>query len=209
MSVIVLDTETTGVGKVDEIIQLAFSDLLFEDIFADESVIIDQIIANGINKKFRPSVPIHPEAAKVNGAKYVDLLKCPPSKPLDDVGLDADYIIGHNIAFDKRMMLQCVAEDRANIFDNTKFICTMDLAKKLDKNLDIGFANHKLDTIISHFYADNELVKSALLTPTHDALGDIIKTILALKKLLEYIPAVTSFEELYIFQQQLKAVKKR
>lgn len=209
MTTIVLDSETTGVGKLDEVIQLAFSAIEFEDIFGSESDIIKKITAEGTNKKFRPSVPIHPEAAKVNGAKFVDLLKCPPSKPLDDEGLDAEYIIGHNIVFDKRMMLQCVAEDKATIFDKTKFICTMDLAKKLDKNLDISFQNHRLDTIISHFYGDNEEVKSVLLTPTHDALSDIIKTTLALKKLLEYIPAVTSFEELYIFQQQLKAVKKK
>lgn len=211
MKVLVLDTETTGIGKLDEVIQLAYVELqAFEHIFNSFADIYGETQANGTDVKYRPSVPIHPEAAKVNGIKYVDLLKCPPSKQLDYTDLtDVDYIIGHNISFDKRMLLQCIPEDKQDLFDKTKFVCTMALSKALDKNLDIGFPNHKLDTLVNHFFADDDNVKKTLLTETHDALGDVIKTILVLGKLCEYIPAVDSVESLDLFLTNLKSIKKR
>lgn len=213
MTILILDTETTGVGKTDEVIQLAYVPLSldeFEFLFRTVTDIYAASYERGTNAKYRPSVPIHPEAAKVNGMKFTDLLKCPPSKQLDYSDLaSAKYIIGHNIVFDKRMLLQCIPEDKQGILDHVKFICTMGLSKTLDKNLGIGFPNNKLDTLINHFFPEDDFVKTALLTETHDALGDVIKTIIALGKLCEYIPAVTSFQELYSFQEQLKSVKKK
>jgi len=210
MKVLVLDTETTGIGKLDEIIQLAYVELQsFQHIFEPFGSIYTSTQNNGTDIKYRPSVPIHPEAAKVNGIKFIQLLKCPPSKQLNYTDLiDVDYIIGHNISFDKRMLLQCIPEDKQDLFDKTKFVCTMALSKALDKNLDIGFLNHKLDTLVNHFFTDDVEVKTTLLTETHDALRDVIKTILVLGKLCKYIPAVDSIESLDLFLSSLKAIKK-
>ena len=204
MKTIVLDTETTGIGKADEVIQLAYFEINFEDIFGDRDEVVT-IAKAGSNKQYRPSVPIHPEAAKVNGIQYKDLLKCHASKTLTPPELQEDggFILGHNISFDRRMMLQCMNLEMQNYFDNTKFICTLELARALDKQLGIGFPNHKLDTLMRHFYPEVEL------STMHDALDDCIKTVLVLRKLLEFIPKIESFNDLYLFKEQLKSVKKK
>ena len=199
MKAIVLDTETTGIGKVDEVIQLAYFEINFEDIFSDRDTIA-AIAKAGSNQQYRPSVPIHPEAAKVNGIQYKDLLGCPASKTLKapDLKEDTTFILGHNISFDRRMMLQCMDFEMQSYFDDTKFLCTLELARALDKQLGLGFENHKLDTLMRHFYPEHELAK------THDAMDDCIKTVLVLRKLLEYIPKIESFNDLHLFQEQLK-----
>lgn len=201
---IVLDSETTGIGKVDEVIQLAYFSITFNDIFSEKEA-ITAIAKAGSNQQYRPSVPIHPEAAKVNGIQYKDLLKCPASKTLTPPELteDGGFILGHNISFDRRMMLQCMNEEQQNYFDSTKFICTLQLARALDKQLGLGFENHKLDTLMRHFYPEVELATM------HDALDDCIKTVLVLRKLLEFIPKIESFNDLYLFQEQLKVVKSK
>lgn len=206
MKALVLDTETTGIGKADEIIQLAHFTIHFEELFNDVNYIMN-IVNQGTDNKYRPSVPIHPEAAKVNGIKYKDLLGCPASKTMKVPPLDEDhnFILGHNISFDRRMMLQCMDFEMQSYFDDTKFICTLGLAKALDKQLGIGFENHKLDTLVKHFYPENP----ELLVSSHNALVDCGNTVLVLRKLLEYIPKIESFNDLYNFQEQLKSVKKK
>lgn len=90
----VLDTETTGVGKQDEIIQIG---------------IVDKAGHTVMNTLIKPTVPIHPDASAVNGITqdrvadaptfadvYVELCKILAATPL----------VAYNMPFDWRMMQQ-------------------------------------------------------------------------------------------------------
>lgn len=195
--VIILDTETTGLTTKDEIIQLAYYEVEFNKVNGGLIRKEDTIY----NEKFRPSVPINPHAAKVNGVQYKDLLTSKKSK---DIKVPiATHIIAHNASFDMRMIKQCVNFELHSKVDSMKTICTKELASKLDKKLGIGFPNHKLDTLVEFFYP--EYYKG--LSSIHDALDDCYKTELVLCKLLEYIPAVDNFDKLYELLQSLKKKK--
>lgn len=193
---IILDSETTGLTKTDEIIQLAYFNLEFEQL----SNIYVVALQTGVDQKFRPSVPINPHASKVNGVQYKDLLKCPPSKSL--LPPEATYVVGHNISFDKRMLLQTVDFAHTSTIDKYKLICTKELSQALDKKFGIGYENHKLDTLFAYYFPelDNPEV--------HDGFYDCIKCGLILSKLLQHLPSIDSFEKLYEFQQSLKKTKK-
>jgi len=201
MIAIVLDTETTGLTAKDEIIQLAYYPVEFKTVQTVTPITIYSSLSRVFNQKYRPSVPINPHAAKVNGVQYLDLLGCPASKTVEVP--KAEYVVGHNISFDMRMIKQCVDFELHSQVEGIKTICTKELASKLDKKLGIGFPNHKLDTLVEFFYPEWYKGLSAI----HDALDDCYKTELVLCKLLEYIPAVDNFDKLYEFLQSLKKKK--
>ncbi|WP_197998802.1 3'-5' exonuclease [Gimesia aquarii] len=88
-----MDTETTGLGTRDEIIQLAVINL-------DGSVLFDQKIKPTSKKT------ISPEASKIHGIKMKDLEECPTfkvlKKPLKKA-IGRKTIITYNAEFDKKM----------------------------------------------------------------------------------------------------------
>ena len=203
-SIHVADTETTGVMNHPihghpQIIEFA-SIPLGNDLEAwrgheeiDILEAVEEISLLGTAKRYKPSMKIHKEAVKVHGISMQSLLKEPRSE--DIVFPEMDYMLGHNIQYDYR----CMGKP-----EGIKLICTLKLARAFDKQFGIGFQNKKQDTLLLHFYGEDI---RWLVTGHHAALSDCVKCLLLLVKLLEYVPNITTFEELYSVQESLSKAK--
>jgi DNA polymerase III epsilon subunit-like protein len=201
--IILLDTETTGLASQDEVIQLAFLPLLSlqeESKIFKTSITIEDFLnlkkSMLFSKNFKPSAPIHPKAFAVHGIKEKDLQACPAS---NTVTLPAvRYIIGHNISFDKRLLLQSNPAI-CDSFAETKFICTMALAKALKPTF--GYTGASLTTLVKHFYP---IIAETFPQDYHDASTDCLKTLLVLFKLLEALGNLVSWDDMVKFQESLQ-----
>ena len=97
----VIDVETTGLSAADEVVELAI--ILLDgdghEIDAWESL-------------FRPTVPLTPGAARVNGLSDTQLVRAPRFGDLaGDIAerLDGACLVAHNAAFDLRMLSSAFA----------------------------------------------------------------------------------------------------
>lgn len=187
MNWVILDTETTGVSSIDQVIELA--KLYMMPTIKDNCIQVENLLEATSCERFRPTVPINERAYEVHGIRMKDLLSCPSSLRLE--APKAVGYIGHNVSFDHRMLKK----------PNVKLICTLGLARSLDKQLKLGFENHKLDTLSEHYYPD---LVEVLNPKLHSAKLDVIKCFLVLIKLVEHLPNIKTFDELYSFQQTLK-----
>ncbi len=96
---IIVDTETTGFGKNDEIIQIAILDM-------QGQVLMDQMI--------KPTFKtyIHPQASEKNGITMEKLWHCPTWAdvwPLVAAALRGKNMVAHNAPFDQRMITNACA----------------------------------------------------------------------------------------------------
>lgn len=91
---VIIDTETTGLGKEDEIVEIAAIDMTGR-------VLIDQLV--------RPRVEIAPEAVAVHGISHDSLLDAPRieevAPALADIVRDR-LVLSYNFEFDKRLLRQ-------------------------------------------------------------------------------------------------------
>lgn len=206
--VLVLDSETTGISKTDQVIELAYIDLgafTFDQLQSDRKdfEIFKHTLLTYISCfRFKPTVPINPHAYEVHRIGLSELKDCPCSTTA--AVPCAEYIVGHVISFDQRLLEQSNFEMSQQLAE-AKYICTKELAKAIEKAVGIRYENHKLDTLVKHYYP---VEHETLVLEIHDARGDVVKTILVLLAMLEHLPAIGSWEELYNFQQSLKKVKK-
>ena len=207
----ILDTESTGVSKEDQVIELAYflvSDFSKLKEYAETLLAEDELtrsLPDAIfNKRYKPSADINPFAYEVHGLTQEDLKDCLPAKQLQ-LEHDFSYAIAHNAAFDKRLLRQTMDAELHGQFDQIKWICTVSLAKIFDKELKIGYENHKLDTVVKHHFPEHI---DKLIQTKHQALSDCVKLLLFLSVLVEQIPTITNFSELYNFQEIMKKVKK-
>lgn len=205
LNIIALDVESTDVGKTAQVIELGYIHLSYnlselsytkDDLVGD---IVNELTLYSYEERFRPTVPIKLDASKVHGIYLKDLFGCrrPSEITLPE---NLAYVVGHNLIFDYRLLKQSNPNLNETL-DNIKPIDTMVLAKTLNKNLKLGFESVKLDYLVKHFYPDNV---ENLIAKDHAALGDCIKCVLVLIKLLEYIPHITTWDGLYEFQKILK-----
>jgi exodeoxyribonuclease X len=189
MSVIILDTETSGLTAKDQVIELAYM-VLDNDM--------PKLIANStFNQRYRPTAKIHAKAQEVHGIGFRDLLSCPSTTKIELP--EITYMIGHNIAFDVRLLRQS-NPNLAEQLDNIKYICTKQLVLRVEKQFKIPFLNHKLDTLIRHYYPD---IVEELIPAKHEALSDCVKCFVLMKKIFELIPAIDTWDKLYNFQETL------
>jgi DNA polymerase-3 subunit epsilon len=115
---LILDTETTGLGEKDVIIQLAIIDL-------DGNTLIDTYI----RPTKRKSVPR--DASAIHGIKYKDLIDAPTfvdilheiSKYLES---NKKFLI-YNFMFDARLINQTISADGIKYVSNLKGNCVMQL----------------------------------------------------------------------------------
>jgi len=190
--VVFLDTETTGLGDKDQVIELAHitikESLSYKDFVAKhtDSVGREEILTNHYIEQFFPSVPIHPSASSINGWYLEDLIGRRPSYriKLDE---DIKYLVGHNVAFDHRMLKRP---------EGVKLICTKKLVMLLKRNNTLSsdlIENNQLDTLIEYFDKDNLIPKLRY----HSALTDCTKVMLLLEKLAPLLPEIESWDDLY------------
>lgn len=204
-----LDTESTGLKNHPTLghpqcIELAMINLspdlenmrkLAEPKTASEfEAMVETFMSLGKVTRYQPSMDIDPRATEVHGIVYKDLLGFPKSESLE-LPKELLYLVAHNAQYDYRVLGKP---------KHIRCFCTLILARKLDKKFGIGFKNHKLDTLTLHFYGKQA---QTLIDNSHQALTDTVKVILVLSKLLEYIPNIKTFFELYDFQELLKKLK--
>jgi len=204
--VIVADVETTGLNnhptlgrpQVIELTTIPLDEdlVIYKNKLAsvDIDYLSNALQAIAYTERFLPSMPIHPEAIKVHGIYYKDLMGCRKEETLT-FSPTVKYMLGHNIKFDHR----CLGKP------DVKLICTMELAKVIDKHFKLNFDSHKQDNLIVHFYGEEA---RKVVKDKHDSFTDTVKTVMLLKKLLEFIPAIDSWQKLYEFQTILKGKKK-
>lgn len=184
---LVFDTETTGLPasrtssiynthEWPNIVQLSFVyyDLDYNNLLDYGDYII----------KIPESVKIEPKAQEVHGIshKITQSQGVPISIALnhfDKLLIDSDIVIGHNVSFDKRMiMVECIRNNRKQLFTvNNKRkeeFCTMKESKDLCKidavNRTTGEHYMKYPTLLE---LHEHLFKYAP-TGLHDSLADVL-----------------------------------
>ena len=213
----ILDCETTGIAKTDQVIQFASISIadnrhsllkhnvktpLYEQ-HQKNSFTPTEAITKLENKFFNPTVPINKHAQDVHGISKLKLIKHPSVTTFKVPKIK--ILIAHNAHFDFRMLKQT---DSNWDFSDTKVICTCSLAKQIEKisKIKFGFENYQLKSIFKFFYPE---LLPKYETKLHDALGDCEMTLLIMIKLWEKFPFITKVEELqeYFFQPDGKIKK--
>lgn len=162
----VLDTETTGLGDRDEIIQIGIVD-------AGGNVVLDQLI--------KPSIPIPPGAARVHGITDDDVINSPTFSRLYiklSSLLAGETVIAYNMDFDWRMLQQTVARYRLPAIRIGKRDCAMKQYAKFKGKRSghgRGYVWHKLT---------NALAQENIATgKSHNALADALMTLELVRKM--------------------------
>lgn len=131
----VVDVETTGFSRNDELIELAILKAKVSELEATIEV-LDQY--SGLRE---PGVPIQPKAQRVHGLTMADLA----GRQLDLARVEtlltaADFLVSHNAAFDRRFVATVVPQSTAK-----PWLCTMNGIDWLTK----GFPDKKLSQLLS------------------------------------------------------------
>lgn len=176
---IILDTETTGLDE-PEVIALAHMTPLETPAF---------IVSGEVSlQPFKPSKPISLGAMATHHIIDEDLVDAPrwPGRWSPPEGVE--YLIGHNIDFDWKAIGQ----------PHVARICTLALARSLLPDLD----SHSLTALTYYFQgrvAGRELVKRA-----HDAAHDVYLCLLVLEQLLNLMPGLASWHQLWIASEKAR-----
>ena len=154
--VVVFDTETTGCGNNDEIVEIAAVEYINGERTRDFCVYVN------------PSCPIDPRAEAVHGLTkaFLEVNGVAPQEALerffDFLGGNV-LAVAHNIRFDTRMVRnECRKFGYAAAPEGVSFCDTLALAKKLVP----GLAHYRLGTLVEALGLDGE--------NTHDALDDTL-----------------------------------
>ena len=164
----VLDTETTGLGPNDEIIQIAIIDMRGETL-------MDQLI--------RPGIPISPGAARVHGITDERLVGAPAFRqlyiPLSKL-LAGQTVVAYNMDFDWRMLQQTTTRNGLPDIRIGKRDCAMKQYAKFKgrrHGSGRGYVWHKLS---------NALLQEGLApSNAHSALGDAQMTLALLQRMAD------------------------
>ena len=199
-TILVLDVETTGIKnhpiyKKPDIIELSYMDIsgdlaefrLMAALPKEHAIrgTIETTEKCAITERFKPSMAIEDDAFRIHKINMKMLAGCRSSTEAK-IPENTTYILGHNVQYDHR----CLGKP------DVKLLCTQKFAKIVSKNNLTSFEDHKLSTILTHFYKGHE---ATILNPVHTSAGDVIKTILVFIRLLEFFPGIKTWEELYTF----------
>ena len=164
----VLDTETTGLGADDEIVQIGIVD-------GDGVSIMNQVI--------KPTVPIPYGASNVHGIYDSDVAEAPSFKQVYiklSALLAGQVVIAYNIDFDWRMLQQTAARYRLPDVRLGKRDCAMKQYarfKGVRKSNGRAYTWHKLANAVRQ--------EGLLVTKAHDALDDARMTLALIHKMAE------------------------
>lgn len=187
MKILVFDTETTGlpigrnpsVKDVDmwpHIIQISF--ILYETVTVDIIACEDHII------KLDPSVYISPESVRIHGITRSQSTRkgIPLKTAISDFNRAlnmADWVVGHNISFDKRMVM--AESNRLNVPQHftkgngsgIKEYCTMMNAIELCQ-IEATGRNGKMYYKYPKLHELHQYLFDVMPNGTHDSMGDVL-----------------------------------
>lgn len=146
---VVLDFETTGLSKSDEIIEIGMVKCSGEEEVDTLSILVN------------PGIPLSPSITKITGISDVDLRDAPRLKDVishvrNFIG--GDVVVAYNAPFDVRFLRS--AYRKYEISDEIRYIDVLPLVKALFPEM----TNYKLETMIDHC--------SIATCQTHRALDD-------------------------------------
>ena len=159
----VLDTETTGLGRQDEIVQIGIVD-------KEGEMIMDKLI--------KPTIPIPLGASKVHGIYDSDVEDAPNFKDIyTELSklLAGQEIIAYNMTFDRRMLKQSGAEYELNWGK-----CAMIQYAQYRGQRRKGWRSYKWHRLGNAVAQEGLQVKDA-----HNALGDARMTLALIRKMAE------------------------
>lgn len=174
MTVLVVDTETTGIQPPVIPVEVYLAELLGSP--ADFS------IGEVFYSLFNPGRPIELGAKATHHILDSILQNAPPYENFT-LGDDLEYIIGHNVDFDADALGTALPE-------SVKRIDTLSLARSLWPALD----NHRLGTVVYALLPEAEAREA--LTGAHGAMVDATNTITILGYMIKALNP-RSWEELY------------
>lgn len=175
MTAVVLDTETTGIGDEDRVIEFACT-----SIIASPSSLIGTSV---MDARFSSDRPITFGAMATHHIIDEDLAGLQPFPGFDVEGIT--YIIAHNVDYDWRMMKE----------PKVLRICTLALARWLwpSPNLD----SHSLGALVYFLSTDRGEARSRLRT-AHSAKADVESLVdIVLPAILARLPDVKTWAELW------------
>ena len=164
----VLDTETTGLGKHDEIVQIA---------------IVDQNGETAIDELVKPTIPIPFGASKVHGIYDSDVEHAPHFSAVYTALsklMAGQVVIAYNMAFDWRMLQQSSAKyGLPNIRMGQRGCAMRQYAQYKGKktNWKRGYKWHKLGSAV--------VQEGLQVIDAHNALGDARMTLALIQKMAE------------------------
>jgi len=164
----VLDTETTGVGKGDEIVQIGIVD-------KNGTVVMNQLV--------KPSQPIPDGASAVHGIYDDDVTDAPTYKDvyvnLSKV-LAGQVVIAYNMDFDWRMLQQSSYKYRLPDIRTGKRDCAMKQYAKFNGKWNPrrrSYTWHKLGAAVE--------LEGLTVENAHDAVGDVLMTLALIHKIAD------------------------
>lgn len=191
-NVISIDTETTGLTKNDQVVQIG---------------ILNNTTGETLDLLIKPTVPITPEARATHGWTDIELLDAKPIGEVIDQVLamlkTAEHIIGYNIAFDMKLISQTlIAQGHDDKLTELADVLTgkhqHDLKPIVEKFIGDPYQGKKQFRYQSLAYACEYL--SVTTERNHRALEDAQNTINLLKT-IQQIPIPQVLDEDYIIPE--------
>jgi exodeoxyribonuclease X len=186
MSAVVLDTETTGVGDDDKVIEFATSEpLAAPRHLADVGRIPITCV------RYSAGRPISLGAMATHHIIDEDLIGLQPFVSYSPAAAGVEYIVGHNIDFDWRMLGK----------PHVKRICTLALARSLWPEID----SHSLGALVYHLHRHKDIAR-ALVKGAHSAKADVelLLDILLPEIQIKLLPRGATWAELWELSEKAR-----
>ena len=165
----VLDTETTGVGKGDEIVQIGIVD-------KDGNIVMNQLV--------KPTFSIPDGASAVHGIYDADVEDAPAFSQVYlelSKQLAGETVIAYNMDFDWRMLQQTSGKYRLPNIRTGKRDCAMKQYARFN-----GKWNSRRRSYVWHKLASAVEQEGLEIGNAHDAVGDVMMTLALIKKMAEF-----------------------
>ncbi|MYA92099.1 MAG: 3'-5' exonuclease [Chloroflexi bacterium] len=165
---LVLDTETTGLGAADQIVEIA---------------IIDQAGAAVLHQRIKPSIPIPSAASRIHGIRDRDVADAPSFRQIYiqlSVLLAGQILVAYNMDFDWRLLRQTAAAYHLPEPRVAKRDCAMKqyARYKGERNANgRSYRPHKLSAAVRR--------ESLSVSGAHTSLGDARMTLALLRVMAE------------------------
>ena len=150
MRVAFIDTETTGTGENDQVIEVAY-------IVCDSEYVCDSVQVVGEHQRYKPTVPIKFGAMATHHIIEEDL-EGEPEFSTFKMPENISYLIGHNVDFDWKMLGK----------PDIPRICTLALARYMHPQLD----SHTQSALAYALSADKNKARLAV-AKAHSAVDDV------------------------------------